>query len=116
MKYPETESSFLEFKRELPMKDQVVKTMIGFCNRYGGKLIVGVDDDRTIVGIPEDEVEKLIETLDRTIYEATAPPILPLVYTRSMDNKTLLCIEVSKGMNKPYYRISRDSKMGFTFV
>lgn len=44
MKYPEKESSILEFKRELPAKQQVIKTIIGFCNMHGGKLIVGVDD------------------------------------------------------------------------
>lgn len=112
MKYPEPESSFLEFKKEIPKNDQIVKTIIGFCNRYGGKLIIGVDDDQNIVGIPDLEVEQLLEFLDRTIYEATAPPIMPLVYTRTMDNKTLLCIEASKGMNKPYYRRSEGLEKG----
>src|SRR5271170_1552113 len=102
MKYPEPESSFLEFKREMPKNDQVVKTIIGFCNRFGGKIIIGVNDDRTIIGISDSDVEGMMESLDRTIYEATSPPILPLVYTRSIGDKTVLCIEVSKGMNKPY--------------
>jgi len=112
MKYPEPESSFLEFKREIPKNDQVIKTIIGFCNRYGGKIIIGVDDDRTIVGISDDAIEGLMESLDRTIYEATAPPILPLVYTRTMGDKTVLYIEVSKGMNKPYYRCSEGLENG----
>ena len=112
MKYPDPESSFLEFKRETPKNDQIVKTVIGFCNRHGGKIVIGVDDDRTIIGIPDNEVESLMESLDRAIYEATAPPILPLVYTRSMDDKTVLCIEVSKGMNKPYYRRSEGLENG----
>src|ERR1700722_8337143 len=54
----------------------------------------------------------MMESLDRTIYEATAPPILPLVYTRTMMDKTVLCIEVSKGMNKPYYRRSDGLESG----
>src|ERR1700722_11750388 len=82
LKYPEPESAFLEFKREMPKNDQVIKTIIGFCNRYGGEIVIGVDNDRTIIGISDDEVESMMESLDRTIYEATAPPILPLVYTR----------------------------------
>lgn len=104
MKYPEPESSFLEFKKELPKNEQIVKTIIGFCNRYGGKIIIGVDDDRNIVGIPDEDLEEIMEFLDRTIYEATSPPIIPLIYTRSMGDKTVLYIEVSKGMSKPYYR------------
>ncbi|PJD96703.1 MAG: hypothetical protein CK425_05005 [Parachlamydia sp.] len=54
----------------------------------------------------------MMESLDRMIYEATAPPILPLVYTRTMGDKTVLCIEVSKGMNKPYYRRSEGLENG----
>ncbi len=112
MKYPESESSFLEFKQEMPKNDQIIKTVIGFCNRYGGKIIIGVRDDRTIVGIPDEDVEILMESLDRTIYEVTSPPIIPLVYTRAMGDKTVLCIEVSKGMNKPYYRRSEGLEAG----
>ena len=112
MKYPESESSFLEFKQEMPKNDQVIKTIIGFCNRHGGKIIIGVDNDRTIVGISDDDIEGMMESLDRTIYESTAPPILPLVYTRTIGDKTVLCIEVSKGMNKPYYRRSEGLENG----
>jgi ATP-dependent DNA helicase RecG len=112
MKYPESESAFLEFKREIPKNDQIIKTIIGFCNRYGGKIVIGVNDDRTIIGIREKEIEELMESLDRTIYEATAPPILPLVYTRTLGDKTVLCIEVSKGMNKPYYRRTEGLESG----
>lgn len=112
MKYPEPESSFLEFKREMPKNDQIVKTIIGFCNRYGGKIIIGVNDDRTIIGIADNDVEEMMESLDRMIYEATSPPILPLVYTRTMGDKTVLYIEVSKGMNKPYYRRSEGLENG----
>ena len=112
MKYPEPESSFLELKREMPKNDQIVKTIIGFCNRYGGKIIIGVNDDRTIVGVPDNDVEAIMQSLDRMIYETTSPPILPLVYTRTMEDKTVLCIEVSKGMNKPYYRRSEGLENG----
>ena len=112
MKYPESESSFLEFKREMPKNDQIVKTIIGFCNRHGGKIIIGVNDDRTILGIPDRDIEEMMESLDRMIYEATSPPILPMLYTRTMGDKTVLFIEVSKGMNKPYYRRSEGLENG----
>ncbi|MCA6600306.1 MAG: ATP-binding protein [Pseudanabaena sp. M57BS1SP1A06MG] len=65
-----------------------------------------------MVGIEDDDVEGMMGSLNRMIYEATAPPILPLVYTRTMGDKTVLCIEVSKGMNKPYYRLSEGLENG----
>ncbi len=105
MKYPDTESSTIEFKREIPGNDKIIKTVIGFCNQHGGSLIIGVADDGTICGIDPKQADQMMEYLDKTIYEATAPPIIPLIYTRQIMDKTLLVVEVSGGMNKPYYKL-----------
>ncbi len=48
MKYSDVESSILGLKREFPKNDQL---LIGFCNRFGGTIVIGVDNDGTIVGI-----------------------------------------------------------------
>ncbi len=37
MKYPEQESSILEFKEILPKNDQIIKTVVSFCNQKGGQ-------------------------------------------------------------------------------
>ncbi len=66
-RHPESESALLEFKREVPKNEQIVKTIIGFCNQKGGRLILGVEDDRTIVGIPEEEMNRLLEFI-RPVY------------------------------------------------
>jgi len=54
MKYHEQESATVELKREIPQNDQIIKTIIGFCNNKGGKLIIGIEKDGTIVGVDED--------------------------------------------------------------
>jgi len=41
MQYQESESSRLEFKEKIPANDQIIKTVIAFCNTLGGKLIIG---------------------------------------------------------------------------
>ena len=48
------ESKILEFKQQLPKGQQIAKTLIAFANSSGGKLIVGVTDDRQLVGIQDD--------------------------------------------------------------
>ena len=67
MKYPGLESSTLEFKQSIPEKDQIIKTIIGFCNRNGGKLIIGVGATGEIIGVAEEEVQKIMEHLDKGI-------------------------------------------------
>lgn len=103
MKYPSQESSHVEFKREIPKNDQIIKTIIGFCNQNGGKLIIGVDNDGTIYGVPEKEINRVLEYLDKSIYEAVIPPIIPQVYAQRIGDKTVLIVEVSSGATKPYY-------------
>ena len=104
MYYPDPESAVLEFKREFPKKDQIIKTIVGFCNRHGGTLVIGVEDTGKVVGIDPDRVEEHLEYLDKMIYESTSPPIIPLIYPRRLGEQTVLVIEVSSGMSKPYYK------------
>lgn len=103
MKFNERESANLEFKAEIPKNNQIIKTIVGFCNQYGGKLILGIDNSGRVIGLNEDAIEQAREYLEKSIFEATAPSILPLVYTQLLGDKLVLVIEVSAGMNKPYY-------------
>lgn len=112
MKYVGQESSRLEFKLIIPANSSIIKTVIGFCNAKGGKLVIGVKNDGTIEGIPEDEIHQTMEWLDHAIYEACTPPILPLIYQQRVDGKILLIIEVASGTNKPYYQKSLGLSQG----
>jgi ATP-dependent DNA helicase RecG len=69
----------------------------------GGKLIIGVSDDGQIIGLDESEASEAIFSLQQAIYQSCTPPILPAVYTQRLQDKLLLIIEVSMGMNKPYF-------------
>jgi ATP-dependent DNA helicase RecG len=53
VRHPKSESVLLELKKEIPKNEQIIKTIIGFCNQKGGRFIIGVDDDLTIVGLLE---------------------------------------------------------------
>lgn len=115
MKYSDSESSRLEFKSILPANNKIIRSVIGFCNAKGGKLIVGVDNDGTIKGISEEDAHQAMEWLNNAIYTACTPPILPLIYQQRIDGKVLLIIEVSSGINKPYYQKSLGLAEG-TFI
>ncbi|MBA2307596.1 putative DNA binding domain-containing protein [Candidatus Dependentiae bacterium] len=112
MKYPERESSTLEFKRELPKNNQIIKTIVGFCNQNGGRLIIGVDDDGTLRGVSDCVIEDALEFLEKHIFETSCPPIIPLIYAQTIEGMTILIIQVSSGMNKPYYIRSEGLERG----
>ena len=45
----------------------------------GGRLLIGVEDDGTIVGIEEDKVMQIMEWLEHSIYQAATPTIIPKI-------------------------------------
>ena len=55
------EGKTLEFKRDLSSPRNVLRTLVAFANSAGGKLVIGVDDDRRVVGVadPLDEEERI---------------------------------------------------------
>lgn len=112
MYYPVAESNTLELKVELPRFDQIVKTVIGFCNLHGGKVVIGVANDRKIVGLPEASIEACMDSIWDSIYKACVPHILPRVYAQRIEDKTIVIVEVSEGMNKPYFRRSEGVEKG----
>lgn len=112
MRHPESESTTLEFKREIPRNDQIVKTTIGFCNQYGGRIIIGVEDDGQIVGIDETLISNFQKSLHKSICDSSTPPIFPKIYTQRMGEKIVLIVEVSEGANKPYFRTSEGLGKG----
>ena len=107
MKYPILESSEVEFKREIPQKDQIYKTIIGFCNQNGGKLYLGIADDGTVVGVDENEAHNHMEFLEKAILDISLPPIVTKIYSQRLGKKIIIIVEVAAGMNKPYY-LKRD--------
>lgn len=49
------ESDRLEFKRALTKDDtKWIKTVVAFANGRGGRIVFGIDSDRTVVGMGED--------------------------------------------------------------
>ncbi|NGX39803.1 MAG: hypothetical protein KR126chlam1_01136 [Chlamydiae bacterium] len=112
MYYPDSESSTIEFKRDFPQNDQIIKTVIGFCNQNGGKLIIGVNDQGQVTGVDDGQIEKALSSLDKAIFESTVPPIIPSVYVRRLGERAVLVIEVSRGMSKPYYRRKEGLEKG----
>ncbi|MGG7074070.1 putative DNA binding domain-containing protein [Campylobacter sp. 9BO] len=97
------ESKTLEFKVALPSNDTIAKTAIAFANTSGGKLIIGIDDDKNIIGIGDVDIFALQDKIASVIFDSCSPNILPEIYTLNIDGKLLLVIEIFRGNLLPYY-------------
>ena len=47
------EGKQLEFKRDLSSPLNVLKTLVAFANSAGGRLVIGVDDARQVIGVAD---------------------------------------------------------------
>jgi len=90
------ESKTLEFKQQPPKGEQLAKTLVAFANTSGGKLIIGVDDERQILGIKDDEFE-LMDRIASIIHDLCMPTLLPNIYLETVQNQTLLIIQIYRG-------------------
>lgn len=109
------ESKTLELKRELPSSEQIAKTILAFANTSGGKLVIGVDDQRQIMGIACDDIFALQDKITSMIFDSCYPNILPEIYTLNHEDKLLLVIEVFRGNLLPYY-LKKEGKNNGTYL
>ena len=70
------EDATIEFKREMPHWDSMADEIAAFANAEGGTILIGVDENREIIGI---ELEKL-DSVEKTVNVSPASLIFKLVY------------------------------------
>ncbi len=99
------ESQNIEFKSERPQDSfTYMKSVVAFSNGKGGKIIFGVDDDtRAVVGIPKEKVFAEMDAITAAISDSCEPIIIPDVYLQTLDEKTVIIVEISSGKQRPYY-------------
>lgn len=110
------ENKHLEFKERLPSGDALVKTVIAFANTGGGKLLIGVNDEGSVVGLnPDIDILAMQDQVVSMIYDSCYPNILPDLYTVSIEGRTIFVIEVYPGTLPPYF-LRKDGKDGGTYL
>ena len=63
----------LEFKRRVPRSERIAKEVIAMANTDGGRLLLGVDDDGSIVGVRDAEEEEF--ALRQALLAHCDPPV-----------------------------------------
>ena len=106
------ESDRLEFKRALSKDDSKwLKTVVAFANGRGGRILFGIDSDRSVVGMGED-----IFSAKDAIADAIANGVRPLppvtIGVMTLSGKSIIVLEVSQGMQCPYYLRSKGDTDG----
>ncbi|WP_187646774.1 RNA-binding domain-containing protein [Nitrosophilus labii] len=111
LKYPENRK--LEFKEYLPSKNDLCKTVVAFANDAGGEIYIGIKDNpREIIGIPEEDLLKMEETISSIIHDSCYPLILPDIFSLNIEGKIVIVVKIYKGNNPPYFIKSKGKEKG----
>lgn len=103
------ESDNVEFKVQRPTdSSKYMKSVVAFANGKGGSLIFGIDDkSHEVVGIPKENIFREMDAITEAISDSCEPAIIPDIYLQTIDDKSIIVVEVSAGRQRPYYLKSK---------
>lgn len=101
------ENEELDFKQEISSAAKIAKTIVSFANRKGGRLLIGVRDNKSIAGIRTED-EKYMLGLAADFY---CKPTLELeIIEHELEGKVILEAIIPEGADKPYAAKGDDGK------
>ncbi len=110
------ESLDLEFKENLPPKSLTyLKTAVAFANGSGGTIILGVNNEREIVGVPFEDAYTMCDKVTDAISNGCTPQISLSATVQKMGDKYIVVIDIFPGNNAPYH-IKKCGEVKGTFV
>jgi len=95
------ERQFIEFKVQVPQGEQskrkAMKTVAAFANGEGGSMLIGVDDERNVVGVDPRSIDSLRDQMTQMIgsWVESRPKVEFEVLPISESERVVLEIEVS---------------------
>ena len=104
------EGKTLELKRDLSSPDSPLRTLVAFANSAGGRLVIGVADDGTIVGVDDPLAEE--ERVASLINDRISPQLVPAIDLVTLRGKTVLIVDVPLSTRRPHYITRQGPEAG----
>ncbi len=95
------EGKYLEFKRTIPSAEKIAREIAAFANTNGGTLLIGVDDDKALVGVDGYHEEEFL--LNKATNEVCSPAVKITIEVVHFGERDLLVIRVPEVEKKPVY-------------
>ena len=95
----EGENLRCEFKRKFTTHEKIAREMIAFANTKGGVILIGVDDDKEIVGVESEKSEA--ELIKDVALNYCVPPLEYKIEYMDVNGKEIVIVEVPESKMKP---------------
>jgi predicted HTH transcriptional regulator len=109
------EGTTLEFKLKANHPEKIIREIVAFANTKGGKLLVGVGDDKTIPGLKfvDEEEYMLVRAIERNCFPPLDYEIERIAIT---DERDVLVFNIPKSQEKPHYVQLENEENGKAYV
>lgn len=99
------ESKEVEYKENVPANTKkFTKTAVAFANCAGGLLVFGVENNTwKVTGIPKDKVFEVADSISNAIVDTCEPLIDFDIKYQTIEEKTIIIVQVYPGKRRPYY-------------
>ena len=95
------EGQHLEFKNRVPRPERMAREVIALANADGGKVLVGVDDDGTVLGVKD--AQESFFALERALEDRILPPVaLEVESVRVSRTREVLVVHVPASPERPH--------------
>jgi ATP-dependent DNA helicase RecG len=109
------ENSGVEFKLDDIRPEQLAKEIVALANLKGGRILLGVADDRSIQGITRHHLDAWVA--DTVFGRYVHPLILPYYEEVAMDDgKVVAVVTVGQELSKPYVVRSGDRETAYVRI
>lgn len=105
------EGTYLEFKRTIPSAYKIAREIAAFANTKGGTVLIGVDDDKSLVGVVGYQEEEFL--LGKAVEELCKPAVNITIEIVHFGERDLLVIKVPEASDKPIFVQGDDENMVF---
>lgn len=109
----------LDFKQNLSSQSKIAKTIVAFANTAGGTIVVGVSDNRKLIGVDVEEEKFIVE---ESIKNYCVPPVDLTFDTYEIDyweeeklieEKYLLFLQIPKSKSSPHFVQDKGGKLTY---
>lgn len=97
------ENRGIEFETADVRPEGLAREITAFSNTNGGTVLIGIDDNGSVIGVSSRE--NIEEWAANVVRNNIVPSTSPEINLVSCQGKQVLCIEVPRGVNKPYQTI-----------
>lgn len=105
------ESETLEFKESINKVnyDKILQTIIAMCNHKGGTILIGIKDDKTIVGT-NFNMDTLMKDIESLAQSRLGNILLTLIHisVETIDNKDIIRIECEPSDNLIFWNMEQQ--------